>query len=96
VGRAKAKEMNILGDPISAEEACRLGLVLRVAPHGSVLADAITFAESIASKPRFAVRFAKSFYNRELPGCTSAMARSASPHFDHVVGAGDKRRPHHS
>jgi enoyl-CoA hydratase len=68
VGRAKAKEMSILGDPISAEEACRLGLVLRVVPHGSVLADATAFAERIASKPRLAVQMAKSFYNRGLGG----------------------------
>jgi enoyl-CoA hydratase/carnithine racemase len=68
VGRAKAKEMSMLGDPISAEEACRLGLVLRVAPHQDVLSDALAFAERIASKPRLAVQLAKSFYNRGLGG----------------------------
>jgi enoyl-CoA hydratase/carnithine racemase len=68
VGRAKAKEMSMLGDPVSAEEACRLGLVLRVVPHESLLADALAFAERIASKPRFAVQLAKSFYNRGLGG----------------------------
>jgi enoyl-CoA hydratase/carnithine racemase len=68
VGRAKAKEMSMLGDPISAEEASRLGLVLRVVPHQSVLAEALAFAERIASKPRFAVQLAKSFYNRGLGG----------------------------
>jgi enoyl-CoA hydratase/carnithine racemase len=68
VGRAKAKEMSILGDPITAEEAYRLGLVLRVVPHQSVLSDALAFAERIASKPRFAVQMAKSFYNRGLGG----------------------------
>ena len=68
VGRAKAKEMSILGDPISAEEACRLGLVLRVVPHESLLAETIEFAERIASKPRLAVEMAKSFYNRGLGG----------------------------
>jgi enoyl-CoA hydratase len=68
VGRAKAKEMSMLGDPVSAEDACRLGLVLRVVPHQSVLADAVAFAERIASKPRLAVQMAKSFYNRGLGG----------------------------
>jgi enoyl-CoA hydratase/carnithine racemase len=68
VGRAKAKEMSMLGEPVSAEEACRLGLVLRVVSHQSVLADAIAFAERIASKPRLAVQMAKSFYNRGLGG----------------------------
>jgi enoyl-CoA hydratase len=68
VGRAKAKELSILGNPISAEEACRLGLVLRVVPHGQVLAEALAFADRIAAKPRLAVRMAKSFYNRGLGG----------------------------
>jgi enoyl-CoA hydratase/carnithine racemase len=68
VGRAKAKELSMLGDPISAEEACRLGLVLRVVPHQDVLSDALALAERIASKPRFAVQLAKSFYNRGLGG----------------------------
>ncbi len=68
VGRAKAKEMSILGDPISAEEACRLGIVLRVVPHADVLTEALAFAEQIAAKPRLAVRMAKSFYNRGLGG----------------------------
>jgi enoyl-CoA hydratase/carnithine racemase len=68
VGRAKAKELSILGDPVSAEEACRLGLVLRVVPHESLLSDAIAFAERIAAKPRLAVQMAKSFYNRGLGG----------------------------
>jgi enoyl-CoA hydratase/carnithine racemase len=68
VGRAKAKELSMLGDPVSAEEACRLGLVLRVVPHGNQLAETIAFAERLASKPRFAVQLAKSFYNRGLGG----------------------------
>ncbi len=68
VGRAKAKEMSILGDPISAEEAYRLGLVLRVIPHGDLLTAAVEFAERIASKPKLAVQMAKSFYNRGLGG----------------------------
>jgi len=68
VGRPKAKELSILGDPISAEEAYRLGLVLRVVPHEKLMAEAMEFAEKIASKPRLAVQMAKSFYNRGLGG----------------------------
>lgn len=68
VGRAKAKEMSILGEPISADEALRIGLVLRVVPHDQLLAEALSFADGIAAKPRLAVRMAKSFYNRGLGG----------------------------
>jgi enoyl-CoA hydratase/carnithine racemase len=68
VGRAKAKEMSILGEPVSAEEACRLGVALRVVPHAELLTSALAFAEQIAARPRLAVRMAKSFYNRGLGG----------------------------
>ncbi len=68
VGRAKAKELSILGEPISAEEAQRLGLVLRVVPHDQCLGEAVAFADRIAAKPGLAVQMAKSFYNRGLGG----------------------------
>ena len=68
VGRAKAKEMSMLGDPISAQQACKLGIALRVVPASDLMADAMAFAERIAAKPRLAVRMAKSFYNRGLGG----------------------------
>lgn len=68
VGRAKAKEMSVLGDPITADEALRLGLVLKVVSHGDLLKTALEFAERIASKPKLAVQMAKSFYNRGLGG----------------------------
>jgi len=68
VGRAKAKELTIVGDPISAEEAMRLGLVLRVVAKDRVLAEAMEFAARIASRPQLAVRLTKSLYNRGIGG----------------------------
>jgi enoyl-CoA hydratase/carnithine racemase len=68
VGRAKAKEMSILGDPLTAAEACRLGIVLRVVSDDTLLQETLAFAERIAAQPRLAVQMAKSFYNRGLGG----------------------------
>ena len=68
VGRAKAKELTIFGDPISADEAFRLGLVLRVVPHDRLLPETLSFADRIVARPRFAVQMGKSFYNRGLGG----------------------------
>lgn len=68
VGRPKAKELSMLGDPIDATEACRLGLALRTVPHEKLLDEAMAMAEKIAARPRMAVEMAKSFYNRGL-GC---------------------------
>ncbi len=79
VGRPKAKEMSMLGDPISAEEACRIGIALRVVPHDKLMEEAMAFAEKIASKPRLAVGLAKSAYNRGLGGDDMLYAEDAMP-----------------
>ncbi len=44
VGEAKALEMNLTGEPISAEEALRLGLVNRVVPDDELLDAALDWA----------------------------------------------------
>ncbi|MDP1692019.1 MAG: enoyl-CoA hydratase-related protein [Burkholderiaceae bacterium] len=68
VGRPKAKELSMLGEPIDAAEAARLGIALRVVPHDKLLDEAMAFAGKLAAKPRMAVEMAKSFYNRGLGG----------------------------
>jgi methylglutaconyl-CoA hydratase len=59
VGEARAKEMVLLGRPISADVALAWGLVNRVAPAGvSVLDDAIAWAEPISNGAPIAQRAA--------------------------------------
>lgn len=79
VGRPKAKELSMLGEPMDAAEAVRLGIALRTVPHEQLLAEALALAEKIASKPAMAVRMAKSFYNRGLGGDDLRHARDAFP-----------------
>ena len=75
VGRPKAKEMSMLGDPVSADEAVRLGIALRAVAPERLMEEALAMAEKIASKPQMAVRMAKSFYNRGLGGDDLRAAR---------------------
>ena len=79
VGRPKAKELSILGEPIDAAEATRLGIALRVVPHEQLLDEAMAMAEKLAAKPRMAVEMAKSFYNRGLGGDEMRYAVDAFP-----------------
>ena len=79
VGRQMAKYLSMLGEPISAEEAKNLGLVLKVVPHGSLLEQAFQLANKIASKPQMAIRYAKSVYNRELGGSDVTYAKDVMP-----------------
>jgi enoyl-CoA hydratase/carnithine racemase len=50
VGKGKALEMILTGDPITAQEAYRIGLVNKVVPAGRVLKEATGLAKRIVSK----------------------------------------------
>ncbi len=59
VGKYKAMEMVLTGKMITAEEALRWGLVVKVVPVESYLDEAKVLAREIASKPPVAVQLAK-------------------------------------
>ena len=59
VGIAKAKELILMGEIISASDALEIGLVNRVAAAGRALDEAMTMAETIAERGPLAVREAK-------------------------------------
>ena len=59
VGKSKAMEMVLTGRPITAQEACAAGLVLRVVPTELVLDEAKRLAREIADQAPVAVRLAK-------------------------------------
>jgi len=59
VGRARAVEMMLTGEVISADEALRIGLVSRVAPAKDVLEVALEMGREMAGKASWALRFCK-------------------------------------
>ncbi len=55
VGEAKALELNLTGDPISAEEAYELGLANRVVPDHELLDSALSWARKLAGQAPLAI-----------------------------------------
>ncbi len=55
VGEAKALEMNLVGEPISAGEARRLGLANEVVPDHELFDTALAWARKLAQQPPIAV-----------------------------------------
>lgn len=66
VGRGRALEILLTGDPVTAQEAHRLGLVNRVVPAGDLLKEARTLASALALKAPVAVRYIIDAVNRGL------------------------------
>lgn len=79
VGLAKASELLMTGDFISAEEAHRIGLYNRVVADGTSVEEATALAEKLARGPSFALEITKDSLNREasmdLAGALAAEAQ---------------------
>lgn len=59
VGKARAMEMILTGQSISASEAHRIGLVNKVVPVESLMEETKKIAQEIAAKPTISIRAAK-------------------------------------
>jgi len=64
IGKARAMEMILTGERLSARDALALGLVTRVVPPEETLLAALRLAAKVASMPPLAVMAAKESVNR--------------------------------
>jgi enoyl-CoA hydratase len=64
LGPARAKQYLLTGDPLSAGEAERLGLVNRVVAPNRLETDALAFAQRLADGAPLAVRYTKMAVNK--------------------------------
>jgi enoyl-CoA hydratase/carnithine racemase len=66
LARKHALEMLLTGDTLSADDACRVGLVNRVVPAGTERARAIELAHQIAAKSAATVGTGKQAFYRQI------------------------------
>jgi enoyl-CoA hydratase/carnithine racemase len=64
VGEGVAKELMYVGDPISADEAYRIGLANKVVPAGEALTAAKQLGQTIASRAGVALRYIQQAVDR--------------------------------
>ena len=66
VNLAHAKELLLTGDTVDAHEAARIGLVNRVVPHDSLMAECEKVAKKICLLPQLGVKLTKESVNRAM------------------------------
>ncbi len=77
VGAAKASELMLTGDAITAQEAFRIGLVNKVVPQAEVLRQAVGLARKICTKSALVIRQALS-----LIGSSQTVSLAAGQEFE--------------
>nr|QBH73207.1 putative cyclohex-1-ene-1-carboxyl-CoA hydratase [Encarsia formosa] len=64
IGKSRAMEMVLTGEPITAQQANEYGLVSKVVPAGELLTEAIKLADKIARQSQVSVAIAKDSVNK--------------------------------
>lgn len=59
IGQGPALEMILTGEPITAEQALKIGLVNRVVPPKELLEECMKLAQTLTSRPRLALQYGK-------------------------------------
>jgi enoyl-CoA hydratase len=103
VGMHRAKELNLLGEMIDAQEAHRIGLVNRVVPPGELMAAARALAAKLMTKAPITLRLIKEAmnegYDLDLPKGLAieakawAVAYSTEDKIEGVAAFLEKRKP---
>lgn len=63
LGIRKAKAFLLAGEPLTAQEACQIGMVNKVVSLEALEAETLNLARVIASKPAFAMKLGKDLIN---------------------------------
>ena len=103
VGLAKAAEMMFTGEAIAADEALACGLVSRVVPADTLLAEARALADRIACNPPQTLRLVKRLLREaeharlpevlQLSAAFQALAHETDDHREALAAFFDKRTP---
>jgi enoyl-CoA hydratase len=102
LGPVRAKRYLLTGDPVSAEDAQRLGLVSHVVDDDALHADALAFAHRLAAGAPLAIRSTKRAVNASLkaeaalafdPALEAELGTFASEDHREALAAFAERRP---
>jgi enoyl-CoA hydratase len=91
VGRGRALEILLSGEPIDAAEACRIGLVNRVVKREALLDEARAMAKKIMAVGPLAVRYTLEAVHRGLEGSLAEGLRLEAELFGKIAATEDMK-----
>jgi enoyl-CoA hydratase/carnithine racemase len=94
VGMGRASEILLLGDPVLAEDALRIGLVNRVVPEEAVAAEAAAWARRLADGPEAGVLETKRLLQAEMEMGFDAALEAEAQGQAVLLGGADHREYH--
>lgn len=90
IGRARTKYLTYTGVPVSAEEAFRLGFVVRVLPAGTAREETQALAEMIASRAPLGVRWVKQVIDRGMDASLASALHLEGESAGHTFATSDR------
>jgi len=96
VGSGLALELLLKGDPISADEAFRIGLVNRVVTKEALISEVMSLAAVLASKPPLSVRYILDAVRRGIQMSLADGCDYEASLFGLVAATEDKREGTHA
>jgi enoyl-CoA hydratase / 3-hydroxyacyl-CoA dehydrogenase len=90
IGRARTKLLIFTGTPVSAEEAARLGFVVRTYPPERIREEVGALAATIADRAPLAVAWAKAVVNRGADATLDTALRLEGESAGHTFGTADR------
>ncbi|MEX3936380.1 enoyl-CoA hydratase [Paraburkholderia phymatum] len=91
VGRLRAAELFLLGEPFTAQRAVELGLATRVVPDGDLLATATATAQKLAAKPGGALRASRRLLKQASVGRLKEAIESENQEFMERVSSAEAK-----
>ena len=90
VGRARTKLLVYTGVPVSADEALRMGFVVRVVPAATARDEVRALAATIASRAPLGVRWVKQVIDRGLDASLASALHLEAESAGHTFGTEDR------
>lgn len=87
LGHARAAELLLLGDPVTAEDAVRLGFANRIVPAEQLQQTALDLAHRLAAKPPAALRASKRLLRQDRDHLLAVMREEARQFAERLVSA---------